>query len=78
MPKVLSTMRATPFSRAAWARASRSGMLRAGLPMDSTHQARVFSSVRAKNSSGRSSREVKRTSMPSLFRVTLNWLKVPP
>ena len=75
---MLSTNTATPWACAAAAIASKSGMFSAGFPMVSRYTARVRSSIRAVNSSGRSSRLVKRTSMPRRFRVTRNWLTVPP
>ncbi|MNP54208.1 hypothetical protein D3C76_1487450 [compost metagenome] len=65
---VLSTISGTPWRCAASARACRSTMLPAGLPMDSQNTALVRSSISA-SSAGMSSWAAKRVWMPKRGRV---------
>jgi len=72
-PKVLSQMSGMPCLDAMALSARKSGTEKRGLPMVSTYRALVWESMRDSNDAGSSSL-ANLTLMPSLGRVTLNWL----
>ena len=76
--KVLSTIRGTPCSCAAFANFSISSTVSAGFAIDSPNTTRVFSLNAALSSSSVQSGSTNVTSIPIFFIVTASRLNVPP